>query len=243
MAPATPRKARPGRDGPWSAGARVAPPFRLPPVLRGPLDRVLAERLAGRVEALVEPPARALVVEDAVLATFAPYPTVTTVTGPHAGGGPARGLEEVGGAPAGPGSTVGCVHEDEGTPPPIPAYRPEQAGQEPADDPAGTDAQADHDRRATVRERERALESLEAKAGFRSHLSVYLLVMALLVGIWGVTTFGGFFWPIFPMMGWGLGVAIHGMSLRWDREPSEEEIAAEMARLRHRPGQQRGLDR
>lgn len=117
------------------------------------------------------------------------------------------------------------MNHDEGTPPPLPPYRP--APHEGPTDDTGADL--------TALERRRALESLEAKAAFRSHLTVYALVMLLLVGIWAVTSGpSGFFWPVFPMMGWGLGLAIHGASLRWDREPTEADIAAEMERLRRR---------
>lgn len=117
--------------------------------------------------------------------------------------------------------------DDEATPPPIPPYRPGPGAQVPQDAVRGDEL--------STRERERALESLEARAGFRSHLTVYLLVMLLLSGIWAATTgLGGFFWPIFPMMGWGLGVAIHGTSLMWDRAPTEDEIEAEIQRQRRR---------
>lgn len=136
------------------------------------------------------------------------------------------------------------MNDDEGTPPPIPPYRPEHAGRGPQDELAGPEprreARGEDDQAVARSDRERALESLEAKAGFRGHLTVYLLIMMLLVGIWAVTSFGAFFWPIFPMMGWGVAVAIHGLSLTWERGITEEEIAAEMARLRRRrPGQGR----
>ncbi len=41
-----------------------------------------------------------------------------------------------------------------------------------------------------------------------AHFTTYVLVMLLLVGIWAVTG-AGYFWPIWPMMGWGIGVACH----------------------------------
>ena len=34
----------------------------------------------------------------------------------------------------------------------------------------------------------------------------YLAVSALLVAIWALTG-AGYFWPIWPMLGWGVGVA------------------------------------
>ncbi len=49
-------------------------------------------------------------------------------------------------------------------------------------------------------------------ADVRAHAGSYVLVMALLVAIWLLTTPGGYFWPIWPMLGWGVGVASHGLA-------------------------------
>jgi hypothetical protein len=47
---------------------------------------------------------------------------------------------------------------------------------------------------------------------FGAHATSYLMVMALLVTIWLLTTPGGYFWPIWPMLGWGIGLASHGLA-------------------------------
>ena len=39
----------------------------------------------------------------------------------------------------------------------------------------------------------------------RSHERAYVAVMLLLVAIWALTG-AGYFWPIWPMLGWGIGV-------------------------------------
>ena len=49
---------------------------------------------------------------------------------------------------------------------------------------------------------------------FQAHATSYLLVMALLVTIWLLTTPGGYFWPIWPALGWGIGLASHGLATR-----------------------------
>jgi len=49
--------------------------------------------------------------------------------------------------------------------------------------------------------------------GLREHVTVYVLVMLFLVVIWAVTDFGGYFWPIWPILGWGLGVASHALGV------------------------------
>ena len=48
----------------------------------------------------------------------------------------------------------------------------------------------------------------------RLHGTSYALVMLLLVAIWLLTTPGGYFWPIWPMLGWGLAVALHVLARR-----------------------------
>ena len=46
--------------------------------------------------------------------------------------------------------------------------------------------------------------------GYSPHVRVYLSVMVLLVAIWLMTTPGGYFWPMWPALGWGIGVFAHG---------------------------------
>jgi hypothetical protein len=78
--------------------------------------------------------------------------------------------------------------------------------------------------------RAEALERLRKRSEFWTHLMAYLLVNAFLVAIWYFVAGGGFFWPIFPLFGWGIGLFFHG----WDtfrRPPSEERIRREMQRL------------
>jgi hypothetical protein len=47
------------------------------------------------------------------------------------------------------------------------------------------------------------------RAAFKRSLSSYFLVNTFLVGIWFFTTGGrSHFWPIWPILGWGLGVGL-----------------------------------
>ena len=78
--------------------------------------------------------------------------------------------------------------------------------------------------------RERAVKRLRQKSEFKAHLISYLLVNGFLVVLWATLAGGGFFWPMFPIAGWGIGVFFHG----WDvyrAEPSEDQIRKEMQRL------------
>jgi hypothetical protein len=80
----------------------------------------------------------------------------------------------------------------------------------------------------TEDQRHRAVQRIRAKRGFWSHFATYVAVNALLVVIWAVTGAENF-WPIWPILGWGIGVAANaaGVFLR-PQEISEERIQREM---------------
>ncbi|HEX5088153.1 MAG TPA: 2TM domain-containing protein [Nocardioides sp.] len=81
--------------------------------------------------------------------------------------------------------------------------------------------------------RERALVHLKKKRDFFAHLLVYIMVNSLLIVVWAMTSHG-FFWPIFPIAGWGIGVVMNAWDV-WHGDFSEEQVAHEMERLqRHR---------
>jgi uncharacterized membrane protein len=79
--------------------------------------------------------------------------------------------------------------------------------------------------------RDQAMRSLKKKQDFRSHVIAYVLVNALLIGIWAVTG-AGFFWPVFPLLGWGIAVAFNAWDVYGRRPVSEDEVQREMQRLR-----------
>jgi hypothetical protein len=56
--------------------------------------------------------------------------------------------------------------------------------------------------------RDPAARRARARRVLQSHAVVYAGVMALLVFIW-LTTGAGYFWPQWPIAGWGLVVALH----------------------------------
>lgn len=58
----------------------------------------------------------------------------------------------------------------------------------------------------------RAKKIAKDKVGFQVHLLVYILVNLFLVGLWFWTSYmtGEYFpWFLFPLAGWGVGVAVH----------------------------------
>ena len=78
--------------------------------------------------------------------------------------------------------------------------------------------------------RQQAIRNLKKKRDFRGHLFIYVAVNAVLVVIWAITS-GGFFWPIFPILGWGIGVAANAWDVYGRKPISEDEIARETERL------------
>jgi len=87
--------------------------------------------------------------------------------------------------------------------------------------------------------RKKAVERVQAKKGFFTHLAVYLAVNIFLWMIWLINTGGALWgtggmrswtmWPIFPTVGWGIGLIIHFLSVfafhgGWEDNEVEKEI-------------------
>lgn len=72
----------------------------------------------------------------------------------------------------------------------------------------------------------RALET-----GFRIHATVFVVVNAMLVGVWAASG-AGYFWPVWPFLGWGVAVGCHAAPLfarSSPRRPGSERAAATAA--------------
>lgn len=83
--------------------------------------------------------------------------------------------------------------------------------------------------------REQAIKRLKKRRDFYGHVLVYVLVNGFLTAIWAVTNAGGFFWPIFPMLGWGIAVVLNAWDVYRVDAFSEVQIQREVQRLqRHR---------
>ena len=78
--------------------------------------------------------------------------------------------------------------------------------------------------------RDRAMEQLKKRRDFRGHVLVYVLVNAFLVAIWAMTGPHGFFWPVFIIGGWGIGVVMNAWDVYWRPRITEQDIQHEMER-------------
>ena len=79
--------------------------------------------------------------------------------------------------------------------------------------------------------RQAAITQLRKKRDLQAHLLAYVLVNLFLNGICFLTDAGGFYWPMFPLFGWGIGVAFHVWDVYAPVKPTEEHIREEMDRI------------
>lgn len=70
-----------------------------------------------------------------------------------------------------------------------------------------------------------------AKLGWFWHAGIYLVVNA---GLIALSVFQGRHWAVFPLLGWGIGLAAHGLAV-WVARPGsaryDRMVAQERARL------------
>jgi vacuolar-type H+-ATPase subunit I/STV1 len=79
--------------------------------------------------------------------------------------------------------------------------------------------------------RAQAISQLKKKRDFHTHLFIYLLINTVLVAIWAVIG-GGFFWPIFLILIWGVGIGANAWDAYMRKPLSEGRIQREVQRLR-----------
>lgn len=84
---------------------------------------------------------------------------------------------------------------------------------------------------ADAERRERAIVRLRRKSEFWAHLLAFVVVNGAVIVAWAMTG-AGFFWPIFLILAWGVGLIFHARDVYWSGEPTEERIRREMDNLR-----------
>lgn len=90
------------------------------------------------------------------------------------------------------------------------------------------DPRARHPQSADLHDR--APGQLTKRRDLRGHVLIYLLVNTFLVVIWWVSS-GGFFWPVFPIIGWGIGVTMNAYDVYVAEDIPEDDIQREMEHL------------
>ena len=74
-----------------------------------------------------------------------------------------------------------------------------------------------------------AIKRIENKREFKYHALIYVMVNTMLIIIWAISG-AEYFWPIWPMAGWGIAVGLHAWTTFGQQPISEADIADELQR-------------
>ena len=74
-----------------------------------------------------------------------------------------------------------------------------------------------------------ARKRVTARHDFSAHLVTYIVVNSFFVLIWAVTG-AGYFWPIWVLGGWGIGLVLHAWDVFLRRPVTDEDVEAELHR-------------
>ena len=85
--------------------------------------------------------------------------------------------------------------------------------------------------------RAQAVRRLWAKRGFTIHLTAFAIASLAMLLIWATASAGAYFWPIWPITGWGTGLAVHAWFTFGQWSLSEAAIQREMTRGQERAQQ------
>jgi 2TM domain-containing protein len=79
--------------------------------------------------------------------------------------------------------------------------------------------------------REKAVKRVKEKHDFFGHLMAYVVVNTAFVCIWALTG-ADYFWPVWPIVGWGIGLTFHALSIYgpW-AAVTEDQIRREMDKM------------
>jgi hypothetical protein len=79
------------------------------------------------------------------------------------------------------------------------------------------------------RTRQAAIERLNNRRAFGQHLVTFVVVNLFVVGIWAATG-AGYFWPIWLIGFWGIGLVLHAWTTFVQRPITEADVQREIER-------------
>jgi hypothetical protein len=77
--------------------------------------------------------------------------------------------------------------------------------------------------------RTQARKRLEKRRDFSAHLIAYIVINAMLIGIWAITG-AGYFWPAWVLLGWGVGLVLNAWDVFFRRPITEADVERELER-------------
>lgn len=83
--------------------------------------------------------------------------------------------------------------------------------------------------------RKKARKIAKNKSDFYIHFVIYVAVNSFLIAQWWtITGGGGFAWFIYPLFGWGIGIAAHGIDAFRGEGYVERQTEKEYQRLKNK---------
>ena len=79
--------------------------------------------------------------------------------------------------------------------------------------------------------RKEATTRVRKRRDFGAHVVVYVVVNAMLIGIWAMTG-QGYFWPAWVLLGWGVGLILNFWDVYIRRPVTDADVDREMQRMR-----------
>lgn len=80
--------------------------------------------------------------------------------------------------------------------------------------------------------REQAKQRLQKRSDLGAHVVAYVLINAMLTGVWAITG-AGYFWPAWVLLGWGVGLALNVWDVFFRRPITDADIEREITRMQH----------
>jgi len=77
--------------------------------------------------------------------------------------------------------------------------------------------------------REQARQRVQKRRDLGAHVVAYVVINLMLIGIWAISG-GGYFWPAWVMLGWGVGLVLNVWDVYFRRAVTEADIDREIQR-------------
>ncbi|HEU5300658.1 MAG TPA: 2TM domain-containing protein [Acidimicrobiia bacterium] len=79
--------------------------------------------------------------------------------------------------------------------------------------------------------REQARQRVQKRRDLGAHVVAFVVINLMLIGIWAISG-GGYFWPAWVLLGWGVGLVLNVWDVYFRRGVAEADIDREMQRGR-----------
>ncbi|MBB2946659.1 hypothetical protein FB565_006427 [Actinoplanes lutulentus] len=79
--------------------------------------------------------------------------------------------------------------------------------------------------------RARAIRQLHLKRGLQIHALIYVMANIIQVVVWFAYTSEQFFWPLWSILGWGIGLVFHIWAVYSGASLDEDRIEREVNRI------------